>query len=147
MSNGAPAETITRAALNRLEANAKERENAIRILMDERDRRYEQRFTDSGTAVQAALMAAEKAVTKAETASEKRFEGVNEFRNTLADQQRTLMPRPEAELRMGSIETSLVAIQKQLAETGGQRAGGKEMWGYIVGGIGVLLAVASRFIR
>src|SRR5687768_2375402 len=79
------------------------------------DRRYEQRFADQQTAVNtalsaakeavnAAMLAANAAVTKAETAYDKRFEAVNEFRGTLSDQQRTLMPRAEAELRLDTLE-------------------------------------------
>lgn len=44
-----------------------------------------------------ALAAADKAVSKAETATEKRFESVNEFRGQLNDQSRQFMPRSEAD--------------------------------------------------
>src|ERR1700677_2135325 len=50
---------------------------------------YDQRFIDQDRAVQAALNAAEKAVTKAETASEKRFDGVNELAADVAEQAQT----------------------------------------------------------
>ena len=82
-----------------------------RTLLDSYDRRYEQRhdasqkaleaafaaqkdaieaaFTAQKEAINAALTAADRAVQKAEAAAEKRFEGVNEFRAQLGDQQRT----------------------------------------------------------
>ncbi len=60
------------------------------------DLRYEQRFK-----------AAENAVMKAENASEKRFDGVNEFRAALADQTASLMPRAEAEARIASVADKL----------------------------------------
>jgi hypothetical protein len=41
--------------------------------------------------------AANKAIEKAEMATEKRFEGVNEFRHALDDQTKTFIPRVEAE--------------------------------------------------
>jgi phosphopantetheinyl transferase (holo-ACP synthase) len=113
----------------------------VESLLASNDRRYEQRFKDSGTAVDAALNAAKEAVLKAETASEKRFEGVNEFRGTLSDQQRTLMPRAEAELRMGAIESQLAALTRIGATRTGEQKGGREVWGYLVGGIGILVAV------
>lgn len=51
----------------------------------ERDRRYTERAAAQESAVASALRSAEKAVEKAEMASEKRFDGVNEFRAALAD--------------------------------------------------------------
>jgi len=71
-------------------------------LQEEIDRRFtdlasqlNRRFDDSERAVQAALAAAKEAVIKAETASEKRFEGVNEFRAQLSDQASTFLTRNE----------------------------------------------------
>lgn len=59
------------------------------------DRMLSRRMDDADKAIQAALVSAEKAVVKAETANEKRFEGVNEFRKALADQTATFIPRAE----------------------------------------------------
>ena len=69
------------------------------------DLRYDQRFH-----------AAEQAVFKAETASEKRFEGVNEFRATLGDQQRTLMPRAESEFMHRAHDEKLNVALTQLTQ-------------------------------
>jgi hypothetical protein len=77
-----------------------------RTLLDEKDVRYQQRFDAQGQALTAALaaaergretamLAAEKAVTKAEIANEKRFEAVNEFRQTLSDQTASFPSRVE----------------------------------------------------
>jgi uncharacterized protein YceH (UPF0502 family) len=110
------------------------------------DKRYEQRFSDSGTAVNAALMAAEKAVAKAETAADKRFESVNEFRETLSDQQRTFIPRTEAEMRMAALESRLATLDSRITERRGQVIGADRMWGYIVGGIGVLVGIGGLFL-
>jgi hypothetical protein len=59
------------------------------------DRMLSRRMDDADKAIQAALVSAEKAVTKAEAASERRFEGVNEFRKALADQTATFLTRAE----------------------------------------------------
>lgn len=85
-----------------------------RILLDERDRRYTERFdaqekaTDAALAAQkeaiaAALNAAQTAVTKAEVASEKRFDSVNEFRAQQGDLIRTFVQRREAFAVLGII--------------------------------------------
>jgi hypothetical protein len=138
----------TRGDLSRMEAHIKD-------VMEEKDRRYEQRFLDSQTAIDAALKAADKAVTaamtaaekavqKAETASEKRFEGVNEFRNTLADQQRTLMPRAEAEFRSNALDSRIDVLEKANIAGRGQRLGMVQLWGYILGAIGIISFLLER---
>src|ERR1700689_1575360 len=65
---------------------------SISTVMNERDVRYEQRFKAMDEKTSLALTASEKAVSKAETATEKRFDAVNEFRGTLSDQARLLIP-------------------------------------------------------
>jgi hypothetical protein len=138
---------------------------AIRKSQESMDLRYQQRFeaqSDALTAaflsqqtamktafdvaekaVNAALAAADRAVSKAELAADKRFEGVNEFRATLADQQRTLIPRAEVEVMMRSINEKVTALQEinnaHHAETVGIKGG----WGYAVGVVGFLLALGS----
>lgn len=127
-------------------------------LIDANDKRYEQMFNSSQeavlaalnaaqTAVNAALSAAEKAVAKAEAASEKRFDSVNEFRGTLADQQRTLMPRAEVELTIQAMQTQIDAVQGRLAEGRGRSQGGREVWGYIVGVAGLVAAGLSYVLH
>lgn len=61
-------------------------------LMDERDKRYEQRFQSQ-----------QAAITKAEVATEKRFESVNEFRRAMSDRDIIYMPRAEASAQYASL--------------------------------------------
>lgn len=116
--------------------------------------RNEQRFEASQRATDAALAAADRAVQKAEMAAEKRFEGVNEFRNTLADQQRNLIPRSEVDVLMrgmtekidmlaGALTNKIDAMEKQVEHLVSERAGVLGGWGYAVGVLGVVVAVAS----
>lgn len=114
------------------------REHVLSLLA-ERDRQYDQRFIAQEKAVQTAMNAAERAVSKAETAAEKRFDAVNEFRATLADQQRTLMPRAEAELQFGRI----TSLEKELTTMRGHGSGIHSGWGYAIGLVGIILAVAA----
>lgn len=78
----------------------------------------DQRFVDNDKAVQAALVSQEKAVaaalaatkeavSKAEAASEKRFESVNEFRQTLSDQTASFLPRPEYDANHKALEDKI----------------------------------------
>lgn len=84
----------------------------IRTLMDERDRRYEDRFTATDEKTGLALTSSKEAVTKAEIATEKRFDSVNEFRNTLKDQAATLLSRGEAEARFKGQDEKLEGISR-----------------------------------
>jgi hypothetical protein len=59
---------------------------ALGKMLDEREMRSVERFDAIKESVAFALAAADKALTKAEAANEKRFDSVNEFRETLADQ-------------------------------------------------------------
>lgn len=76
---------------------------------------YTLRFEDLDAKTTLALAAADKAVTKSEIATEKRFEGVNEFRSTLADQAARLMPREEATAKFENIEKDMSTLGKEIA--------------------------------
>jgi hypothetical protein len=56
-------------------------------------------------------------VSKAELAADKRFESVNEFRQTLTDQQQTFMPRLEAAERMNSMTDKLAMMKEQFDDS------------------------------
>lgn len=144
------------------------------------DKRYEQRFDASQKALEAAfaaqkdavnaafaaqkeainaaLAAQDRAVSKAETSAEKRFEGVNEFRAQLGDQQRTLMPRSEVDVLMRGINEKInqnsaaandkiTQLTKQLDGMISERRGGQAMWAFVVAGVMTLVALVSLAIR
>jgi hypothetical protein len=140
----------------------------LRELIDERDRRYEQRFEGQEKAVAAALAAQEKAVaaalsaadravSKAELAAEKRFEAVNEFRGQLADQAGRLLPRSEADVALGGVREKIDGLTGRVEALGtrlergeGQRSGLKDGWGYLVGAAGfvaTLIAIAYALAK
>lgn len=132
--------------------------HGLKITMDaafkESDLRYQQRFDAQAKAleaafqaakeaVQAALSAADRAVSKAELAADKRFESVNEFRKTLDDQQRTLMPRAESDRAMAALGDKLSALKEQMEALLAERAGIKGGYGYAVGIVGFVLTLMS----
>jgi flagellar biogenesis protein FliO len=80
---------------------------------EERDLRYQQRFQGQLDAVMAALAAAKEAVNKAETANEKRFESVNEFRSTLSDQAAQFLTRSEHSLVVGNLQKELDTVSER----------------------------------
>jgi hypothetical protein len=100
------------------------------------------------------IITASNAVQKAEIAAEKRFDGVNEFRATLADQQRNLIPRTEVDVLVQGINekiaTQAMFINDQnnrvialAATVSGRSEGTSSGWGYAVGAIGLVIAVMS----
>jgi hypothetical protein len=78
--------------------------SALREIVDERDRRYEDRFTAMDEKTTLALNASDKAVTKAELAQEKRFDNTNEWRAAMNDRDRQQMPRVEIEQRFDALK-------------------------------------------
>jgi hypothetical protein len=68
---------------------------------------------------------------------------VNEFRNTLSDQQRNLMPRAEVDVIVKGLQDKIAAIEKQQDNMIAERAGLKGGYGWAVGVIGLVLAMAS----
>lgn len=105
----------------------------------------EQRFTDQDKAVQAALLAAKEAVIKAEVATEKRFEATNEFRGQLADQTATLLPRSEYDSNHKALEDKIDALTDRMNRNEGRGGGLNAAWGYLVGGIGIAIAIIMAF--
>jgi len=134
-------------------------------LMAAHDKRYEQRyeaqqkaldvalvaqkdavkdaFAAQREAINAALTSQERAVAKAEVAAEKRFEGVNEFRAQLGDQQRTLMPRAEAENRINVLSDKIGVLEGFRTEVLSKGSGAKEGYGQATAVVGVILALLS----
>jgi hypothetical protein len=70
-----------------------------------------------------ALAASEKAIIKAEIANEKRFENVNEFRATLADQQNTLLPRTEYTVQHKAMTDRIDELERLTRYSTGKGAG------------------------
>lgn len=110
------------------------------------DKRYEQRFAEQKAAVDAALAAADRAVVKAEAAAEKRFEGVNEFRGTLADQQTLLIRRSEVDVMVSGLHEKVATIKEQMDRLQAERAGIRGGWGLAVGVIGLIGLIVSIFV-
>lgn len=149
--------------------------NQLLAVIAERDRQYSQRFeaqekalsfalinlnqrfeaqdksttialTAADRAVQAALTAAKEAVQKAEAAAEKRFDSVNEFRNTLKDQQLLLMTRAEAEARLKDMDRRLSDITDVLNRRASESKGASDLWAIIFAGFGILMALVGVYV-
>jgi len=109
--------------LDTLEKYLSDRIDALKDQVRAQDEQNKERFAAAKEQVTLALTAAEKAITKAEMASDKRFEGVNEFRGLLADQQRSLVPRAEYEVQHKALIDQITAQRDQLTMLAGRSQG------------------------
>jgi hypothetical protein len=90
-----------------------------------------------------ALAAADKAVAKAETATEKRFEGVNEFRAQLTDQARTFMPRTESDAAQLRMAERVQELTDRINRSEGHGAGAKDNKAGLYAALAALAVVIS----
>ncbi len=153
--------TLVEEKDSRYQAKFDATQAAINAMFEEKDLRYQQRFVAAELAVKdalvaqkeavaAALAAADRGVTKAEVAAEKRFESVNEFRNTLKDQQAELMPRAEVNVIINSINDKLNLVTARIDKGDGVNHGASVLWGIIIGAAGIVigvLAVVAAFLK
>lgn len=107
------------------------------------DKEIRAALTGQKEAVAAALAAAKEAVIKAETATERRFENSNEWRNTVETLQRTYMPRTESEGRWMATNEKLDAVVSRVNAIEQRGRGRGDVWAYVVGGVGVMAALIS----
>ena len=64
---------------------------------------------------EAKLSAQNKAVQKAEIAMDSRLQGMNEFRQSLADQSQTMMPRAEYTVQHASLSEKIDSLATRIA--------------------------------
>lgn len=105
-------------------------------------------------ALKVGLSEADKAIQKNDIATEKRFEGVNEFRKTLGDQQQTYITRNEVVALFKAMEDKIAVLTNSNADKIAalsqyqdrmqtERIGIKGGWGYAVAVIGLVATVLS----
>jgi len=73
--------------------------------------------------VSAAMASAEKAILKAETATEKRFDSVNEFRQAMRDQQETFASKSETNMRLEDLSKRLDRVTSGMELSSGKSSG------------------------
>lgn len=125
---------------------------ALKDLLNERDRLYGQRFDsmDKANAValaavrdatNAALTAAKEAVLKAETANERRFESMNEFRGQLRDMIATLSSKDEVMVRFHAVEDKITLVNERVNLMRGHSEGANWLWVIIASVIGIAFGI------
>jgi hypothetical protein len=87
--------------------------------------------------------AAREAILKADAATEKRFDGVNEFRAQLNDQALTFLPRETFEQILGQYDAWRSTVESRLNLQAGQSAGSDHLIRMMFLAIGAMAAVLS----
>lgn len=82
--------------------------------MDERDRRVDTELEAIRKGTATALASAQKAVDKAEAAQDLRNAAQNEWRQTIGDRDRLLMPRSESAAQFQSITEKIDALSSRM---------------------------------
>lgn len=126
-----------------LEWRMEQRLNSLERLTDAKLANLSTKIDAQAAQVGLALAAADKAVTKAEIATEKRFESVNEFRQTLSDQTKTFIARVEFEVVRDSHAGQITELASRLDKLEGKGIGLNAGWVYLVGGLTVAAALVG----
>ena len=110
------------------ESNSKDMHEAIKATikaaLDARASAVEDRFSALERLMDTRFESTERAVNKAETAAEKRFDSVNEFRGQLADQAASFLPRREAETEFRSVREAQDNLRKEITDLRASRDSG-----------------------
>jgi len=117
---------------------------AFETLMNERDRRYEERDKANKEAVRSALAAAEKAAEKTESALKEYKIGSNEWRDTVKDLVGRMPSRVETDRQFNSLEDDIVSLRETRSETTGATNQTAKLVGFAFLGV-ALLQVALKF--
>ena len=92
----------------------------------------------SKEAINAAFAASKEAINKAENAATDKAHDMNEWRATMTDLVTKYMLRNEAGDKFDAQSELIRALQSKVADTESSKHGQSNLWGYIVGAIGVL---------
>lgn len=99
------------------------------------------RFTALNEQLAQALLTVQRATDRVDAANEKRFESVNEFRQSVAQQQRALIPRPEYEMAHASLQRQVNDMATALANAKSEKKGAGHLWAVLLGAAGGLLTL------
>jgi len=93
----------------------------------------------------------EKATIKTDSAAEKRFESVNEFRGQLRDQQNTFVTKNEINIRFENIEKKVDVLIGNIKSSEGKNNGIGLVWGviivvisFIISGISIAVSIFNK---
>ena len=136
----------------------RELREALEAKLDERDRRYEDRFKAQEMAVNAALQAqekltasafnaSEKAITKAETSQTQYNATHNDLTRKMDAQYKEMLPRIEAETRFKGIDEKIGDLRESRSSVEGVDKNKAATWVAVMALIGLAIAVAALILK
>lgn len=138
------------ASVKAVDAASASQKSAVDAAFAAQRSAVEAAFAAQKSAVDSALASADRAVTKAEAASEKRFESVNEFRQTLSDQTSSFITRVEMDAKHVAFDVKNQALSDKLDNIitridriDGRTAGATSFANAVVIGISLLITIGS----
>ena len=131
----------------------------LTALINAVEQRSDQRFESMRVMVETAFSTAQTAIDKAEAATDRRLEGMNEFRDSLSDQASRFVTKEQIDLLVGKIEAEIArnredldALAKRIDIRQGQLEGSKLTIGSLItiltigiASIGLLVVLANYF--
>jgi hypothetical protein len=117
--------------------------DALGKLVDEREERTKERFVFIEKNINIAMVSADKAINKSEMAVEKRFDSVNEFRASLADQSALMMPRAEYTVQHQTVVDRVNEVAARVSSLEDKGAGKREATTGIGSSITFALGIAG----
>lgn len=91
-------------------------------------------------------VATSTAITKAESATEKRLDSMNEFRQSLADQSNRFMPRVETDAKLDALNKTVDALEKRLGSAEGKYSGMLAIGAGVVSALAAIGSVVAIFV-
>lgn len=105
-------------------------------LLEERKQQFNNRFE-----------AMDKAVSTATSSLDKRLDTMNEFRNTLKDQNATFLTKTEYDNRHTELSKQIEDLKLSRAEMAGKASQSSVNLAYAVTGIGLIISIVSLILR
>lgn len=110
------------------------------------EKRSEEHILSAEKSALALHASTEKAITKAETATDKRFDNANGFRDAMADQSSTFVSRVEVDQRIGAVADKTADIALRVTRMESKGIGLNAGWGYLVGGLSAVAVVIGLIV-
>jgi hypothetical protein len=115
----------------------------VEALREADNLRFKSEREDDNLRNQQRFDAMETAIKKAETATERRFESVNEFRSTLTDQTKEFPTKAVVDGKFAALEAQVAALTGRLDRREGSGQGLHSGWLILVAAIGSLSSIAA----
>ena len=118
---------------------------------------FEMRFDNMENALDARFMSQEKAISVATQASDRRLEGMNEFRDSLKDQATTFATKSELcklediiTIKLDNINKSIQKIEISDATLAGKASQAQVNIAYLISAVGIIIGILnalSKYIK